>query len=530
MPEILTESFCERCGTRYTFEAAEPKGKRLGKLKVFSKGFVNFVTNDESSLDEAFAEARSDEQRELTNQQLDAFHQTFQFCMSCRQYTCANCWNETESRCLSCAPLLGADLLDATQPALDPLARIFGETAEPAAANGHANGIGLIGTNGHVDDPGSAWPTADMHVEASEEATTLPALGAGPTMADVAPPADVPAAGLVAAEEPPSHEVVEAEAAPETGAVAADAEAGTEAEAEAEAGEVGSEVEPIDDDVARAVAAAEIARRAAAEAEHQREIAAEAERAREAAAQLEAERLRQAEEERARQAAEAEARTRAEQELAAQAAAADADRERQAEADAERDRLVREEAERQLAADVERQRQAQADAERDRLVREEAERQLAADVERQRQAQADAERAAAEAAQPPARDDRIETPTWQIVAPEQPEPGAGPLDVGPTILAPQPPLPARPAATNGAAQASNGSAPAGAAPTGRARERPSPPQWPMPVVPQPATDLWAASSQDVVNRPGGGVQACVSCGLSLSASARFCRRCGTQQH
>ena len=75
MPEILTESFCERCGTRYTFEAAEPKGKRLGKLKTFSKGFVNFVTNDETSLDEAFAEARSDEQRELTNQQLDAFHQ-----------------------------------------------------------------------------------------------------------------------------------------------------------------------------------------------------------------------------------------------------------------------------------------------------------------------------------------------------------------------------------------------------------------------------------------------------------------------
>ena len=38
MPEILTESFCERCGTRYTFEAAAPKGKRLGKLKVISQG------------------------------------------------------------------------------------------------------------------------------------------------------------------------------------------------------------------------------------------------------------------------------------------------------------------------------------------------------------------------------------------------------------------------------------------------------------------------------------------------------------
>jgi ribosomal protein L40E len=26
-----------------------------------------------------------------------------------------------------------------------------------------------------------------------------------------------------------------------------------------------------------------------------------------------------------------------------------------------------------------------------------------------------------------------------------------------------------------------------------------------------------------------GVQACGECGLSLSASARFCRRCGTRQ-
>jgi hypothetical protein len=29
--------------------------------------------------------------------------------------------------------------------------------------------------------------------------------------------------------------------------------------------------------------------------------------------------------------------------------------------------------------------------------------------------------------------------------------------------------------------------------------------------------------------PSGGVQSCVSCGLSLSATARFCRRCGTRQ-
>ena len=141
MPEILTESFCERCGTRYTFEAAAPKGKRLGKLKVISKGFVNFVSSDETSLDEALADARSDEQRELTTRQLDAFHQTFQFCLSCRQYTCANCWNEAENRCLSCAPHLGTDILDAPFRSSDPLARILGEPTAPAhATNGNGNG------------------------------------------------------------------------------------------------------------------------------------------------------------------------------------------------------------------------------------------------------------------------------------------------------------------------------------------------------------------------------------------------------
>jgi ribosomal protein L40E len=47
--------------------------------------------------------------------------------------------------------------------------------------------------------------------------------------------------------------------------------------------------------------------------------------------------------------------------------------------------------------------------------------------------------------------------------------------------------------------------------------------------------LWAESDRAVsaprgtAEKPAGGVQPCVSCGLSLSASARFCRRCGTSQ-
>ena len=61
-----------------------------------------------------------------------------------------------------------------------------------------------------------------------------------------------------------------------------------------------------------------------------------------------------------------------------------------------------------------------------------------------------------------------------------------------------------------------------------------------PIVPQDnAAALWAASAREVLT--GGPTpatptaaapatpQPCVSCGLSLSPNARFCRRCGTRQ-
>ena len=119
MPEILTESFCERCGTRYTFESGAPKA-RLKGLKVMSRGLRNFVMSDDTSIDEAMAAARSETDREVTAQQLDAFHKTFNFCMTCRQYTCGNCWNEAEGRCLTCAPHLGHEIMPAPFPDLDP--------------------------------------------------------------------------------------------------------------------------------------------------------------------------------------------------------------------------------------------------------------------------------------------------------------------------------------------------------------------------------------------------------------------------
>jgi hypothetical protein len=80
----------------------------------------------------------------------------------------------------------------------------------------------------------------------------------------------------------------------------------------------------------------------------------------------------------------------------------------------------------------------------------------------------------------------------------------------------------------------------------------APPQWPAPRTPGPdlsvppfwasgdaarssrEADLWNASAQEVIGAaskvaPQAGVQSCVKCGLSLSANARFCRRCGSPQ-
>jgi hypothetical protein len=42
--------------------------------------------------------------------------------------------------------------------------------------------------------------------------------------------------------------------------------------------------------------------------------------------------------------------------------------------------------------------------------------------------------------------------------------------------------------------------------------------------------FWEASAREVAGAAAQvGVQSCGQCGLSLSANARFCRRCGTRQ-
>ena len=174
MTEILTESFCERCGTRYTFESAAPRKSRLGRVRVVSKGLRNYVLQDESSLSEAMADARSDEERAATAHQLDAFHKTFNFCMSCRQYTCGNCWNTPDGRCLTCSPIAGLEL-----PEVEAAIAVEPEPETVDAA----------------DLAPGAWPEADLAPDRLARAMGLAAISetAAEPVDAVAAPVDAPA-------------------------------------------------------------------------------------------------------------------------------------------------------------------------------------------------------------------------------------------------------------------------------------------------------------------------------------------------
>ena len=150
MAGILTESFCERCGTRYTFEATTPRRLGLGRIRTLSRGVKNFVANDNASFSEAMATAREDGTRSASLQQLDAFHRAFNFCMSCRQYTCRNCWNSNAGECLSCAPDFGVEVLPGESSDMAVVADAALASTPPESA--------------HPNVAASAWPTADLHV------------------------------------------------------------------------------------------------------------------------------------------------------------------------------------------------------------------------------------------------------------------------------------------------------------------------------------------------------------------------------
>jgi hypothetical protein len=103
MLDTLTESFCERCGTRYEFDAPE-KLTPMRKTRGVITGLKNYIMSQDS-LSDSVNDAMRSQAEVLASKQLDAFHTSFSFCIDCRQYTCTNCWNDDAGRCQSCQPL-----------------------------------------------------------------------------------------------------------------------------------------------------------------------------------------------------------------------------------------------------------------------------------------------------------------------------------------------------------------------------------------------------------------------------------------
>ena len=472
MTEILTESFCERCGTRYTFESARPR-TRLKGVKVLSRGLKNFVLSDDTSIDEAMASARSEAEREASSHQLDAFHKTFNFCMSCRQYTCPNCWNEAEARCLSCAPLA----LSEARPDFHDLhelrdAVLIGEAAP-------SNGAPAI------ELPDAVWPA----VAAPEVAEDALPIDVQPEVVD----------GLERVAQVSEETVGEIEPAPEEPIEAVD---------EVIAADAGPVVEPGDPGDKAASQTLGLLRRFrpgqsldaeldAYERERGEAVSAEPVLSSDAPmddlAALQADRMAAAS-------------------VSNESAAVEVSPPQEVEAPEP------------VAAE------ASVDADASELVADASE-LVVAEVPEPEPLPAAPEEPAPLPIAAAAASDVVEQPTWRITAPD--------------------PTPTTPTAPGGD---QSGSVPLQATgapvrPAGGEPQWPARPEWPsasatsagLPFLGRPATPeggidaLWAASNQELVTaplapgKPASGIQPCISCGLSLSATARFCRRCGTLQ-
>jgi hypothetical protein len=473
LTETLTESFCERCGTRYEF-SAPTRLNPVRKTRGLIGGLKNYLTSQDS-LGDALEDAMRTEAGALATAQLDAFHEAFNFCIDCRQYTCVSCWNDAAGRCRSCVPV----------PGVDDLAERLAASAAPADAVADAEltdddlrrRVGL-----------DAWPTSDLpepgtangHVEDDSWATTPGAW------------ANAPAA--------PTYDEEQPTAATAGGFIGAD-------------GFVYETQEQADQVAANMLAeqqAAEAAAKAAAELEAQQAAEAAAEAAL------------------AAMAAEEAASAAAEATEDATPVAAEVDEEAvAAEATPEPTRLH------VVAWDED---AAEAIAPEPEPVAAEAEPEPVAAAEEPEPVAAEAEPEPEPIAASAAPEPEPEAPTPRIapisetilhfpprqVEPLVPEPVAAEdespelaarraqldelgLDGGPT----QPEMPAvLPYRSRGAAITAEELALRAAA----------------------GQRFWEASAREVASAVGNvGVQNCGHCGLSLSASARFCRRCGTRQ-
>jgi len=208
--DALTESFCERCGTRYEFAVPE-KLNTTRRARGLISGLKNYILSQDT-LSDAVGDAMRSQEEVLASKQLDAFHSAFNFCIDCRQYTCMSCWNETEGRCQSCQPL----------PRVEGLAVL--EMPYELAPASSALGAEVL------------WPSTDL--TEPEPEPVLAEVEPEPELAEVEPE---PVLAEVEPEPEPEPVAAEAEVEPEPEPV--DAEAEVEPEPEPVAAE--AEVEPL---------------------------------------------------------------------------------------------------------------------------------------------------------------------------------------------------------------------------------------------------------------------------------------------
>ena len=119
-------------------------------------GLKNYLTSQDA-LGDALDDAMRTEEGALATAQLEAFHEAFNFCIDCRQYTCVSCWNDDAGRCRSCVPVPGIDdlaerLAASTAVAAEPVAGIAEADMSDEDVRRH---LGL-----------EAWPTSDLPEEA----------------------------------------------------------------------------------------------------------------------------------------------------------------------------------------------------------------------------------------------------------------------------------------------------------------------------------------------------------------------------
>jgi hypothetical protein len=456
MTDTITESFCERCGTRYSLEPpARGRSVGIGRVRVLTRGLKNYVANDGMPMTEAMAAARQDEERSSVTRQIDAFHQAFNFCMTCRQYTCANCWNAKAGECLTCAPDLSREILPPAFPDIPLAGPELAAIEQPAPVEV------------------TAWPRIDLD-RGTQGGNGVPEAFPEPIAEATPAPPEAPEvvarlASFVAAEPSasPLEELTPDELAEVESALAA--------------------VHPDDMDASAGPAVAPAADFAVVE-----EAVVEAPTATTADAEVPS-------------AAAPDAAPAPIPDLVAAAEATPATPEPSAPV-APADRAVA--ARRQTRNLLGRFRPGRATAPGQPPP-------TPSPAEPTAPAAAPALAAATAPAAPtsPAPIDTVEQPTWRITAPE----------TTPVPPVSWPEAPAWPAPSQPASQVPGPTAAPWASRLATSR-------------PETPASVWAASSQEVLGTPAspGGkavpaIQACVSCGLSLSANARFCRRCGSRQ-